>query len=458
MVQNATHGTTAPGFEPVAEAFARHAHLLGHGGGGYAACIAGEPVVDLWGGRARPDREWERDTITPIMSATKGLAGLCLQLLYERGQLDIDALVTDYWPEYGQAGKEATTVRQILLHTCGLVGFPTARDIIDWDGTGFDRTDDIEAAMAAAPPIWEPGSKTGYHAITYGWLVGALVRRITGQSLGTFFHDEYAAPLDLDIWIGTPASELPRVARLVDMRFEAFPRWLRGTYEKIIELGRDPQSFTGIAFLSNGIDSGVERLAEVLNSEKALLAEFPSGNGTANARSLARVMAVLANGGELDGRRYLLSATIERFSRFEGMAVDELSREIPVGRLLRNQSSKEVARTLGWLGNTPETAAAAAPFGPNPRSAGAQGAGGQSCFFDPDHQISVGYVRSDLTLVDALVPALNAELYACAARQGVVPKALVAPVGSSLGRAVGGLSKRYLARVQAKSVAAAPPR
>jgi CubicO group peptidase (beta-lactamase class C family) len=199
----------AAGFEAVAEEFERT--LADGSGGAFAACVDGEPVVDVWGGVA--DHEtgapWREDTVQLIFSGTKGLVAVCLLLLIDRGALDLGAPVARYWPEFAAAGKEDVLVRHVVSHTAGLPGL-----------RGGFRADDVldggplAARLAAEEPFWKPGSRLAYHAFTYGWLCDELVRRTDGRTVGRFFADEVAAPLELELWIGLPPEQEGRVARL----------------------------------------------------------------------------------------------------------------------------------------------------------------------------------------------------------------------------------------------------
>ena len=225
-------GFTAPGYERVAEMMTTGARLeiagrervadLGTGGGAFAAYVGGERVVDIWTGDAAPGVPWAEDTAAVIMSSTKGMSALCAHVLGDRGELDVDAPVTKYWPEFGAAGKEATLVRELLSHQSGAIGVPGADDFMAWDGTGWDDTEAIAAVIASAPPAWEPGTRHGYHGLTFGWFTGELVRRITGVSLGTFFRTEVAEPLGVDIMLGTPAERLAHV--IAETILSSFPR------------------------------------------------------------------------------------------------------------------------------------------------------------------------------------------------------------------------------------------
>ncbi len=175
----------AAGFEPAREAFGQGATDLGDGGGAFCAYVEGVPVVDLWGGTARPGQPWESDTRAVLMSLTKGLAALCVQILVDRGQVDVDAPVSAYWPEFAASGKEKVLVRHVLTHTAGVLSFPGEPELLGLDGTGWDDYDAIADGLAAATPSWEPGTRFGYHALTFGWLLGEIIRRVSGRRVGS---------------------------------------------------------------------------------------------------------------------------------------------------------------------------------------------------------------------------------------------------------------------------------
>ena len=204
-------GFVAPGFEPVADAFARNFAEHGELGAAFAAYRDGELVVDLWGGVAdrAAGRPWERDTLQLVFSGTKGLVAICLLLLIDRGLLELDERVATYWPEFAAAGKEAVTVREVVSHTARLPGLLepiTVEQLVD------DRL--MALKLAAQPQLEDPRAARTYHALTYGWLCGELVRRIDGRSVGRFFDEELARPLGLELWIGLPAEHEPRISRL----------------------------------------------------------------------------------------------------------------------------------------------------------------------------------------------------------------------------------------------------
>ena len=437
-----TAGHVQPGYEPVREAFEAGAGTFGRGGGAYCAYVDGTPVVDLWGGSAQPGQPWEQGTTTVIMSASKGLAALCVQVLADRGLIDLDAPVVDYWPEYGQNGKQSTLVRHIMLHTAGVLGFPGQTDLMSFDGTGWDDYDAIAAGFAASAPEWEPGTRHGYHALSFGWLVGELVRRVSGRSVGTFFRDEVAAPLGLECWIGTPEEELGRVARVYKSDTSRLPGFLRRMMDEAEKVARDPSTLSGRAFLGGNGTSGLDAQDQMFNSPAVLRSEFPAGGATSTARALARVWAMQALGGELDGVRVLSPESVDRWARIETSTPDLLMSEIPLPRMMASKDSP-VPRTLGYLGNGPMPGLGHR-FGPDPDAFGAEGLGGQFGFADRRSRIAVGYVRSDLAVIDVLQPQLTRLVYECAAQLG--HDVVVAP--SSLSQKVTGALVRRLVAVR----------
>ena len=285
------HGTYDPRFEGVRAAFADNFARGADVGASFAATVNGEFVVDLWGGFADPGRTrpWEKDTLVNVYSTTKTMTALTALLLADRGELDFAAPVARYWPEFAANGKSAVTVAQLMSHSSGLSGWkePLAKaDLYDWDK--------VTTLLAAQAPFWEPGTAPGYHALTQGYLVGEVVRRITGRSLGTVFREEIAEPLGADFHIGLPASEDHRVAELI-------PPPPGGA------IGDGPMSELTANMANNpGIDVHETR------TRAWRAAEIPAAGGQGNARSIARVHSILANGGEVDGRRYLSEAGCRR--------------------------------------------------------------------------------------------------------------------------------------------------
>ena len=286
------HGTCDPRFEGVRRTFAANLENGADVGASFAVTIDGEMVVDLWGGWADPGqtRPWEADTLVNVYSTTKTMSALTALLLADRGELDFQAPVARYWPEFAANGKAGVTVAHLMSHSSGLSGWkePLAvEDLYDWEKA--------TSLLAAQAPFWEPGTAPGYHGMTQGYLVGEVVRRITGKTLGTVFREEIAEPLGADFHIGLPASEDHRVAELIP------PPPGQGMAE-----GDDLPELT--ANMSNN-----PRVEVPVTQTRAWRgAEIPAAGGHGNARAIARVHAILANGGEVDGRRYLSEAGCRR--------------------------------------------------------------------------------------------------------------------------------------------------
>jgi CubicO group peptidase (beta-lactamase class C family) len=401
-------GFTAPGYEQVAETLGSGAVVthgererradLGDGGGAFCAYVDGECVVDVWTGFAdgRQRRAWERDTRAVIMSSTKGLTSLCAHLLEDRGALDLDALVTRYWPEFGCLGKEHTTVRQLLSHQSGAIGLPGADDLLSWDGAGWDNTVAIAAGVAAGAPAWEPGTRHGYHGVTFGWLVGELVRRLSGASLGEFFEAEVARPLDVACSIGTPANELDSVATV--MEFPVRP----GKEGALLVI--DAESKAGRSVLAGAHGSlfadeqGRPRFADFMNTPAVLRAEIGALGATATARGLARVYAALSVGEELVSR-----ASVDRF-RVEQVCGPDAIMRVPT------------RWAVGYSLEPPALVPGAPPMhGPSEGAFGHMGAGGQIGFADPSRRLACAFARNHLE--NQALPLMGAclvdVLYSC---------------------------------------------
>ncbi|NUP50507.1 MAG: beta-lactamase family protein [Catenulispora sp.] len=285
-------GTYEKQFTAVADAFSKLFDAQDVGAS-VAVYVGGEPVVDLWGGHrdAARTQPWDQDTVTTVMSTTKPMTALCALLLIDRGELDPDAPVTAYWPEFSAAGKDGVLVRHLLSHSAGLADWPGAMEVeelYDWQAA--------TARLAAAPVQWEPGTACGYHSMTFGFLVGEVVRRVSGRSLGTFFAEEVAGPLGADFHIGLPAEDDHRVATLVP------PPGLTDEFSSASAVdvdGQDPEERPG----------GV-RIKDA-NTARWRRAEIPAANGVGNARSVARVQNVLGSGGVAQGVRLLSEAGCE---------------------------------------------------------------------------------------------------------------------------------------------------
>jgi len=359
-------GTCEPRFKKVRDVFAASFDKGQEVGASVAIVLDGRPMVELWGGfadKART-RKWTRDTLANIYSTTKGLAAMCAHRLVDQGKLDLDAPVAKYWPGFAQKGKEKIPVRFLLSHRAGLPAIrkplpPEA--LYDWDT--------MCKAIAEQEPWWVPGTRHGYHAITYGWLVGEVVRRVSGKTLGAYFRDEIVTPLGLDAFIGMDAKHDARTAEMIPA-----PPPPPGAPNPFAEMMGDPESITAKAIMNPGavLDPGV------VNSRAWRAMELPSANGHATARSLARAYAALARGGEIDGYRVLTPASIERCYTEQSYGPDEvlkISTRIGLGFML---TSRE------------------APLGPNPHTFGHPGAGGSIGFADPDAKVGFGYVMNQM--------------------------------------------------------------
>ena len=287
-------------FEGVKAAFENNFEQGFDVGASVAITIDGECVVDLWGGAAdaAKTRPWERDTLVGVFSTTKTMTALTALYLADRGELDLDAPVARYWPEFAQAGKAEVKVRHLLGHTAGLPGWDEPlqfEDLYDWDK--------VCGLLARQAPWWEPGSASGYHGITQGYLIGEVVVRITGQSLGTFFAREIAEPLGGGFYIGVPEACDSRVSLGL----------LPATPETPLA---GPGSMGMKVHLNPGLPR--ERMWEIPWRR----AEIPAGNGFGNARSIARIQSVLACGGEVDGRRLMSRAGCEAVFRQQSNGPD----------------------------------------------------------------------------------------------------------------------------------------
>jgi len=384
---NDVEGFVAPGFERVADLLAHGTGVdiggrerpadLGAGGGAFAAFVDGERVVDIWAGFAAPGQRWTEETRAVIMSATKGLTTLCAHVLHDRGQLDLDAPVVAYWPEFGAAGKEGTLVRQLLSHQSGAIGVPEPARILSWDGTGWDDPPAIAAAIASASSAWVAGTKHGYHGVTFGWLIGELVRRVSGKGLGAFFREEIGQPLGLDCRIGTPLDEQRTVAEVIE--------WTTSSSRRSTLTTIDPTSWAGRSVLAGpdgnlfADEHGAPRFARFMNTPAVQRAEIGALGATATARGLARLYSCLAQGEDLVSR-----PSVERFSEQQ-----VCGRDAVMGVPTR--------WAVGYTREPPELVPGAPrQHGPNDEAFGHMGAGGQIGFADPVARVGCGFVRNHL--------------------------------------------------------------
>jgi len=363
-------GWTAPGFERIRAKFEQNFDDGLEVGAAFAAYHRGALVADLWGGTADRDRArpWERDTVALVFSTTKGATAVCANALAQRGELDVDAPVVEHWPEFGTAGKAGIPVSSLLSHQAGLpwVDEPlTLEEALAWDP--------MVHALEHQAPVWEPGSAHGYHALTYGYLVGEVVRRVTGRTIGRWFADEIARPLGLDLWIGLPEEHEGRVAPLVG-------RAMSGTATGD---ERDAVPDAGIAGGASDLGraltaGGAFGARGIFNTRAVRAAEIPAAGGVGDARSVARMYAACI--GEVDGTRILdvdqvRDATTRRTSGPDRVLLD-LDLQWGLGFLVRSS-----LLTLG-----------------GPRSFGHFGMGGSLGWADPEAGLAFGYVMNRMAL------------------------------------------------------------
>ncbi|WP_433545567.1 serine hydrolase domain-containing protein [Streptomyces sp. CA-294286] len=350
-------------FAAVREAFEENFRQREELGAAVTLRVGGEVVVDLWGGWADPrhERPWERDTLVNVWSTTKGATALCAHMLADRGALDLDAPVAAYWPEFAAAGKEKVLVRDLLSHRAGLAGLRvphSVQELYDWD-LSCER-------LAATEPWWEPGSKSGYHALTYGFLVGEVVRRVSGMRPAEFLEREVTVPLGIDFTIGLPEKEAGRTAELVHVPVTS------SSEQAALFAQLEPVALAALTNPGTGAREG--------NSPEWRAAEIPAANGHGTARGVAALYEVFARQGRSGDRRVLSADAAERVRQGQGAC-----RDLVLGLGFAHKT--EVALGL-WLSG------ANASYGPNPRAVGHDGFGGSCGLADPEAEVSLGYVMN----------------------------------------------------------------
>jgi CubicO group peptidase (beta-lactamase class C family) len=363
-------GRVETGYERVGEAFTANFAQHGDVGAAFALYRDGRLVVDLWGGVRDRDMEarWDEDTLQLVFSTTKGMTAVAANLLVQRGELDLDAPVAHYWPEFKAAGKESIPVRWLLCHKAGLPVLDrklAPADLFAWDP--------VCEALAAQEPVWEPGTAHGYHALTYGFLVGEVVRRISGRSLGRFFADEVATPLSLDTWIGLPEPLEPRVAKLIQFS-------LGGTPDSNVLAGLPEEARQAVmAFLDP--DGLTQRALSITdpplnyNSREVHAAEIPAASGITTARSVAKMYAALI--GEVEGVRLFSPETVDAVRTCHTDGSDRVlffATRFGLGFMLTSSFSP-------LLGDG---------------SFGHPGAGGSLAFADPESGVAFAYVMNKM--------------------------------------------------------------
>jgi CubicO group peptidase (beta-lactamase class C family) len=363
------HGTCSPRFAAVGEEFTRNFTERGELGASLHVIVDGERVVDLWGGTADPatGRPWERDTLAVVYSCTKGVAALAAHILVDRGLLDVDGLVGDYWPEYACNGKERTTVRMLLDHSAGV---PAVHAQLR-PGDMYDP-DVMAAHLAAQAPWWDPGTRNGYHLVTFGWTVGELVKRVSGLSLGQFIAKEIAEPLGADFYLGLPEELEPRVAPI--SLWQPGPDHVMSPYvEAQLTQPDSVQHWATANVVAAGVDA---------NTRACRAAELGGMSGVATGRGLADVYAPLAVGG----------GSLVSPDAVALMAETAVATSQDALLLVPTRFSLGFMKSIDNRRRTPEIKGSSVVLGPS--AFGHVGMGGSIGFADPAERISFGYAMN----------------------------------------------------------------
>lgn len=347
------HGHVAPGFEHVRDVFADNWRQYDEIGAGFALRIDGERVIDIHAGWAdrKKTTAWTDQTLIPVYSTGKAIAALVIAKLVDRGLLDYDAPVADYWPEFAGGGKSAVTVAQALSHQAGLSGISEPMDAGDWFDAGL-----IEDKLARQRPLWPLGEGSGYHPVTFGFIADALARRTDGRSIGAILREEICGPKGIDFHVGLPESEHARTAE------HAMPR-------QMPDLG-EVNPVRELAFLKAWSSPGRR------GAREWRMAEFPAANAHATAGALARLMSIYAMGGQLDGNRFISDATLEALVEERVAGEDKV---LPF----------DLSWAAGVMRNT-----RAQLYGPVAETVGHSGWGGSCAFADPVNRLSGAYVMN----------------------------------------------------------------
>jgi CubicO group peptidase (beta-lactamase class C family) len=401
-------GHVEPGFAAVEEAFSQNFEDGHETGAAFCLHVDGRKVVDLYGGsfdHEPPDSAggppYDQDTLQLVFSSTKGATAACANLLEQRGKLDVASPVARYWPEFAQFGKGDIPVLFLLTHQAGLPAVDTRlspAEVQAWEP--------VIAALEAQPPLWEPGTAHGYHALTYGWLVGELVRRITGRTVGTYFAEEIAQPLGLEFWIGLPAEQEHRVSPIIG---------------SVVPGGQAPGAAGAGAGAGAGTGYSSTLLARALNAAGAFstpgwansrdwhAAEVPAANGITNAVSLSRLYAGLIG-------------TVEGGPAQPILTTDQVARARTVHTFGADLVFASVGLTMKqhigqgfWVSSPFSTFGGAGSFGHS-------GAGGSYGFADPENGLAVGYVMNRMWTGMTLDPRSRPLVRACYEAVGATPK------------------------------------
>jgi len=381
-------GDVDDGFGPVMDVFARNFRERGDLGAACSVYVAGQNRVDVWGGIAdrRTGRPWTADTSAVVFSCSKGILAICAYLLVQEGRLDLDAPVARYWPEFGQADKEGIPVRWLLSHRAGLLALDrdlTRREVLAWDP--------VIRAIEVQAPRWTPGTAHSYHSLTYGWLIGEVIRRITGSLPGAFFRKTLGDPLGLNTWIGLPASARESVAWMEPPLPDEDTPEIRTIAEHLAQAVPMRSLTMGGAF-GFPMEGGVV----TFNDPEIQAGEIPAANGISTAHSLARLYAGCVS--EIGGPRILIRSS-----------VDDAIRVQSYGRQLFGPPDTGQRWGTGFLLDSP-------PARPmlGSRSFGHDGAGGQLAFADDEYGVGFAYLSNQMGgIADQRANLLTAALRSC---------------------------------------------
>ncbi|MEM8769656.1 MAG: serine hydrolase domain-containing protein [Pseudomonadota bacterium] len=359
-IQLELQGDVDSRFAPAADAFLNGFETGRDTGAALAVFLAGEPVIDVWAGHRdrRKTEPWARDTLCCVFSSTKGVAALCILQAVAEGSLELDAPIAAYWPEFAAAGKQALTVRHILSHQSGLVGLrePVEANLLyDWDA--------MCTRLAAEAPWWEPGTQHGYQARTFGFLLGEVLRRATGQRIGDWLRSRMAEPYDLDFWVGLPEPELKRCAQMVPARLKAGAPPPPESVRQLFAAMQDKTTATAAAFQNPSMGPGY------MNSTEFRTAELPAMNGHGTARALARLYAL--------SPEILPAELLAQAASTQSLGEDEVLKSL-------------THFGLGFMLHHPE-----APLG-RPGAFGHAGAGGSMAFYDPDTELAFCFAMNQM--------------------------------------------------------------
>ncbi len=360
-------GAVAPGFEPLGDAFARVLAASHDYGGALHVRLDGKVIADMWGGNASADRPWRHDTPSVIFSCTKGLVSILAGELVREGRLDLDAPVSAYWPEFDLHDKGSMPVRWLFTHRAGL---PAVRDDLQLaDVLNWDR---MVAVLAEEEPLLRPGETHQYHALTFGWLVGELIRRISGKGVDELFAERISRPLGIDAWIGTPEHELPRVAQLYGTAPPPEPLPLPPDIDPLLASINERAMTLGSAFSADFAEEG-----QGFNSDEVRQAVIPGAGGIATAAGLATIWSATVSNAE---KVRLLNDDV----------IADMSREQAAG-----QPAVPLPGPWARWGTGFMLSSEARPFLTN-ASFGHDGAGGQVAFADPEYKVGFAYLTNDL--------------------------------------------------------------